>query len=134
MGEPAFIVRLGCGLLAHAALSPFRPSSRTSVRIQLSQESAGLGRRIVGRWIKGLRIGPFRRKAISAPRSSALTSSWDEIPQRDDARVALVAEHAQRPGAEGEEAAGIRRQAQPAGGENTQQMAVSEEGDVAAGG
>ena len=52
----------------------------------------------------------------------------------DDASLAFVSEYADGGGIEGQNLPGERRESDPAGGENAQDMAVGEEGDIGAGG
>ncbi len=53
------------------------------------------------------------------------------VPWLDDRRLPFPAQDAERPGVEGQQAAGGRREAHPAGGQHPQQVAVGEAQGVA---
>src|SRR5215218_2142173 len=55
------------------------------------------------------------------------------VPEPDHAPLALVAEVAQRGGAERERGRGLRRESEPAGADDPEDVAVAEQHDVAAG-
>src|ERR1019366_2559083 len=57
-----------------------------------------------------------------------------KIPTRDDARLVFVAESGNGGGAQSEKAAFLGRQAEPAGSQDAQDVAVGEERDIARGG